>query len=172
MLFKDNPWFSELQQQLMSNAALEGYFHIFILGHPLKHDYDSWQMLSGECIWMNIEHMHTTKTDYGTMLHLKDNLILSSYKTWLSTDVTTQLHWMNVRKAPTPKTDCVGQFVLKPDEHFTAWVWVIKAASLMRPRHFFSQIWSKELKGIYWEEHWAYNHEPLYCELWDTCLDN
>ena len=61
MLFKDSMWFSELQQQLMSNAALEGYFHIFILGYPIKHGYDSWQMLSGECIWMNIEYMHTTK---------------------------------------------------------------------------------------------------------------
>ena len=30
----------------------------------------------------------------------------------------------------------------------------------------------EELKGIYWEEHWAYNHEPLYCKLWDACLDD
>ena len=41
MLFKDNPWSSALQQQLMSNATLEGYFHIFILGCPVKHGYDS-----------------------------------------------------------------------------------------------------------------------------------
>ena len=67
MLFKDNSWSSALQQQLMSNAALERYFHIFILGYPVKHGYDSWQMLSGECFWMNIEHMHTTKIDYGTI---------------------------------------------------------------------------------------------------------
>ena len=67
MLFKDNPWSRALQQQLMSNAALERYFHIFILGYPVKHGYDSGQMLSDECIWMNIEHMHTTKIDYGTI---------------------------------------------------------------------------------------------------------
>jgi hypothetical protein len=47
---------------------------------------------------MNEEKMHTTKIDSGTMLHLKDNLILSSFETWLSTDVITQLHWMNVEK--------------------------------------------------------------------------
>ena len=51
----------------MSNAALERYFHIFILSYFVKHGYDSGQMLSGECIWMNIEHMHTTKIDYGTI---------------------------------------------------------------------------------------------------------
>jgi hypothetical protein len=67
MLFKDSQWFSELQQQLMSNAVLEGHFIIVSLGYPLKHGYDSWYMLSGECIWMNIEHMHTTKTDCGTI---------------------------------------------------------------------------------------------------------
>jgi len=37
MLFKDSQWFSELQQQLMSNAALEGHFIIVSLGYPLKH---------------------------------------------------------------------------------------------------------------------------------------
>jgi hypothetical protein len=42
MLFKDSQWFSELQQQLMSNAALEGHFIIVSLGYPLKHGYDSW----------------------------------------------------------------------------------------------------------------------------------
>jgi hypothetical protein len=54
MLFKDSQWFSELQQQLMSNAALEGHFIIVNLGYPLEHGHDSWQMLSSECIWMNI----------------------------------------------------------------------------------------------------------------------
>jgi hypothetical protein len=37
---------------------------------------------------------------------------------------------------------------------------------------FLFTIWLEELKGIYWEEHWAYNHEPLYCKLWDACLDD
>jgi hypothetical protein len=52
---------------LMSNAVLDGHFIIVSLGYPLKHGYDSWYMLSGECIWMNIEHMHTTKTNCGTI---------------------------------------------------------------------------------------------------------
>jgi len=51
----------------MSNAALEGYFHIFTLGYPLKHGYDSWQILSHSCIWMNAGRMHPTKTDCGTI---------------------------------------------------------------------------------------------------------
>jgi len=28
---------------------------------------NSWQMLSHSCIWMNIEKMHTTKNDCGTI---------------------------------------------------------------------------------------------------------
>ena len=35
VLFEDSPWFSELQQPLMSNAALEGYFYNFILVYHL-----------------------------------------------------------------------------------------------------------------------------------------
>jgi len=58
MLFKDNPWFNELQQQLMGNAALERYFHIFILVYHLQHGYDFWAMLSHCCIWMNVGRMH------------------------------------------------------------------------------------------------------------------
>jgi hypothetical protein len=58
MLFKDSSWFSEPQQQLMSNAALEGYFHIFILVYHLQHCYDFWMMLSHSCIWMNVGRMH------------------------------------------------------------------------------------------------------------------
>ena len=37
---------------------------------------------------------------------------------------------------------------------------------------FLFTIWLEELKGIYGEEHWAYNHEPLYCKLWDAWLDD
>jgi len=65
MLFKDSQWFSELQQQLMSNAALEGHFIIFILGLPFETWL--WQMLSHSCIRMNVRKMHTTKTDCGTI---------------------------------------------------------------------------------------------------------
>jgi hypothetical protein len=49
----------------MSNASLEGYFHIFSLGYPLKHGYDSWQILSHSCIWMNIERMHPPRLTVG-----------------------------------------------------------------------------------------------------------
>jgi len=80
------------------------------------------------------------------------------------------IEWMLERHPPRRLT--VGQFVLKPNAHFTAWVWVIKATSLIRPRHFLFTSWLEELRGIYWEEHWAYNHEPLYCKLWDACLDD
>jgi len=43
------------------------------------------------------------------------------------------------RKGHPPRRLTMGKFILKPNVHFTAWVWVIKATSLMRPRHFFSQ---------------------------------
>ena len=67
MLFKDSQWFSELQQQLKTTLQLRDNLVSSSWGYPLKHGYDSWHMLSGECIWMNIEHMHTTKTDCGTI---------------------------------------------------------------------------------------------------------
>jgi len=51
----------------MSNATIEGHIIIVSLGYPLKRGYDFWHMLSSECIWMNIEHMHTTKSDCGTI---------------------------------------------------------------------------------------------------------
>jgi len=49
----------------MSNAALEGYFHIFSLGYPLKHGYDFWTMLSHSCIWMNVGRMHPPRLTVG-----------------------------------------------------------------------------------------------------------
>jgi hypothetical protein len=41
IVFKNIPGSSEFQQQLMSNAALEGHFIIVSLGYPLKRGYDS-----------------------------------------------------------------------------------------------------------------------------------
>jgi hypothetical protein len=94
MLFKDSQWFSELQQQLMSNAALEGHFIIFILGLPFETWL--WQMLSHSCIRMNVRKMHTTKTDCGTIcfgaqcalhrMNMGDNMnIIDDVETFLST---------------------------------------------------------------------------------------
>jgi len=75
MLFKDNPWFSELQQQLMGNAALERYFHIFILVYHPQHSYDFWTMLSHSHIWMNVGRMHPLRLIVGPfVLKSKDAL--------------------------------------------------------------------------------------------------
>jgi hypothetical protein len=75
MLFKDNPWFSELQQQLMGNAALERYFHIFILVYHPQHGYDFWMMLSHSRIWMNVGRMHPLRLTVGPfVLKPKDAL--------------------------------------------------------------------------------------------------
>ena len=38
--------------------------------------------------------------------------------------------------------------------------------------YFFSQIWLEELKGIYDEDTEHTTIEPLYCKLWDACLDD
>jgi len=65
MLFKDNPWFNELQQQLMSNAALKRYFHIFILVYHPQHSYDFWTMLSHSRIWMNVGRLHPLRLTMG-----------------------------------------------------------------------------------------------------------
>ena len=115
--------------------------------------------------------MHTTKTDYGTMLHLKDNLILSFFETWLLTDVITQLHWMNVGKASTSKTYC-GTICFKAGWALHRMSMSDKSSIIDESETFLFTIWLEELKGIYWEEHWEYHYEPLYCKLWDACLDD
>jgi len=44
-------------------------------GNLLKHGYDSWQMLSGECIWMNIERCTPPRLTVGpSILNLKSAL--------------------------------------------------------------------------------------------------
>ena len=75
MLFKDNPWSSAFQQQLMSNAALEGYFDIFILVYHLQHGYDFWLMLSHSCMCRNAGRMHPPRPTVGPfVLKLKCTL--------------------------------------------------------------------------------------------------
>ena len=75
MLFKNSLWYSEFQQQLMSNAAFEGYFHIFIMVYHLQHGYDFWMMLSYSCIWMNVGKMHPPRLTVGpSALKLKCTL--------------------------------------------------------------------------------------------------
>jgi hypothetical protein len=59
----------------MSNAASEGYFHIFILVYHLQHGYDFWMMLLHSCIWMNVGKMHPPRLTVGpSALKLKCTL--------------------------------------------------------------------------------------------------
>jgi hypothetical protein len=59
----------------MSNAAFEGYFHIFILVYHLQHGYNFWMMLSYSCIWMNVGKMHPPRLTVGpSALKLKCTL--------------------------------------------------------------------------------------------------
>jgi len=72
---KNSLWYSEFQQQLMSNAVFEGYFHIFILVYHLQHGYDFWMMLSHSWIWMNVGKMHPPRLTVGpSALKLKCTL--------------------------------------------------------------------------------------------------
>jgi len=113
--------------------VLEGHLHIVIFwnmaidrcGHTVAFEWISKRCtpprLTAEqcCTWRTISYCHPLKHGYRQMsLH-------------------NCIEWMSERHPP--RRLIVGQFVLKPNKHFTAWVWVIKATSLMRPRHFFSQ---------------------------------
>jgi hypothetical protein len=78
---------------------------------------------------------------------------------------------MNVEKAPTLKIDykticfeakCALHRMSMGD----------KSNIIDEAETFLCTIWLEELRGIYWEEHWAYNHELLCCKLWDACLDD
>ena len=97
---------------------------------------------------MNGEKMHTTKTNYGTMLHLKDNLILSSIETWLSTNVIKQLYWMNIGKALISKTNCETIcFEAKWALHRMSMG--DKSNIIDEVETFLFTIWLEELRGIY-----------------------
>jgi len=98
--YSDHTGDNIVQRQSWSKWTLEaienkdvpkGHLYIDIWVYPLKHGYDSWKMLSPGCFWMNVGRMHTTKTDGGKKMYLKDIFISSSFETWLSTDEDT---WM------------------------------------------------------------------------------
>ena len=133
MLFKDSPWSSEPRQQ----SGKQRYtWRKSLYRHLLKHGYRP--MWEYSCIWMNIEKMCTpprliveqccTWRTISYCHHLKHG-----YRQMLSHNC---IEWMSERHPPRRLT--MRQFGLKPNVHFIAWVWVIKA-SLIRPWHFFSQ---------------------------------
>jgi hypothetical protein len=64
-------------------------------------------------------------------------------------------------RRPPPRL-AMGQFVLKPNTHFTAWVRVIKTTLLMIR-------WAEEnlWRRIFSTQRWAY-----YCKLWEACLED
>jgi len=104
------------------------------------------------CTWRTISYCHPLKHGYRQML--SHNCI----------------EWMS-EKAPTTKTDyeticfeakCALHRMSIGD----------KSNIIDEAETFLFTIWLEELRGIYWEEHWAYNHELLYCKLWDACLDD
>jgi hypothetical protein len=72
------------------------------------------------------EDVHTTKTNDGPKMHLKDIFISSSFETWLSTDVGIQLYlneyWKDVH---TTKTDGGSKLHLKDNlilSSFETWL--------------------------------------------------
>ena len=133
MSFQNGPCSSEPCRQWRNKDVLEGHFHIIIFWNMAS---NRWRYID-ECNWMvkrctpprlNVEQCCTWRTiSYCHPLK-------HGYRPKLSRNY---IEWMSERHPP--RRLIVGQLVLKPDERFTAWVWVIKAASLMRLRHFFSQ---------------------------------
>ena len=134
MSFQNSPCSSEPYRQWRNKDVLEGHFHIIIFWNMASNrwryiDECNWMVkrrtpprLTMEqcCTWRTISYCHPMK--HGYWQTLPRNCI----------------EWMSERHPPWRLT-VWDNFVLKPDEHFTTWVWVIKAASLMRLRHFFSQ---------------------------------
>jgi len=75
-----------------SKDVPEGHLHIIIFWNMAS---DQW----GYTNELNSERMHTTKTDGGTMVYLKDNFILSS-PTWLTFERCHHIiafEWMSER---------------------------------------------------------------------------
>jgi hypothetical protein len=58
--------------------------------HHLKYQYQP--MWTYNCNYMNTEKMHTTRTDGGTKMYVKDIFISSYFETWLLTDEDTRLN--------------------------------------------------------------------------------
>ena len=133
MSFQNSPCSSEPCRQWRNKDVLEGYFHIIIFWNMTS---DRWRYMNGCkwmakrcipprltveqcCTWRIISYCHPLK--HGYRLTLSHNCI----------------EWMSERHPP--RRLIVGQLILKLDERFIACVYVIKAASLIRSRHFFSQ---------------------------------
>jgi hypothetical protein len=90
---------------------------------------------------------------------------------WLPIDVITiAFEWILERCTPPRLT--VGQYVLKPKDSLHRMSMGDKSNIIDEAEIFIFTIWLDELRRIYWEEHWAYNHEPFTtsCEMhtWTT----
>ena len=151
MSFQNSPCSNEPCRQWRNKDVLEGHFHIIIFWNMASNrwrytDECNWmvkrctpQRLTVEqcCTWRTISYYHPLKHGYRQM--------------------PSQLHWMNVGKAPTLKTDC-GTTCFEVRWALHCMSMSDKSSIIDEAETFFSQIWLEELKGIYYEEHWAYNH--------------
>ena len=139
LLFKDIPWSKWTSTAIDEQCCTWRAFYYRQLGLPSK----TW-------LWL--------LTDVIKRVHLNEHLTYARHQDgrWVKAALKEQSHivifWNMVidrsyhitalnkcRKGHQPWRLTMGQFVLKLNVYFTVWVWVIKATSLMRPRHFFSQ---------------------------------
>ena len=130
----------------------------FSYHHPLKHGY--WLMRTHDWIRMNGENRHTSKIGRGTMLHLKDNSMLSPFEIWLLKDVITQPDWMNARETPTIKNE-YGTICFEAKCTLHRMSTGDKNNIINEAETFLLTIWLDELGRIYWEEYWAHNDGPI-----------
>jgi hypothetical protein len=90
-------------------------------------------------------------------MYLKDIFISSSWFIISNMAMTMLSHdcfWMNVGRMHRTHLDWPWDHLFwSSNAHFTAWVWEIKATSLMRSRHFFSQFVQMSWEELIEKEH-------------------
>jgi len=73
-----------------SPRGVKMYWRTSSCRHPLKYGYQP--MWAYGCNYMNTEKMHTTRTDGGTKMYVKEIFISSSFETWLLSEEETRLN--------------------------------------------------------------------------------
>jgi len=136
------------------------------------------QITPGAILFKNIPWSSELQQHLKTTLHLRDNLVSSSWGYLLKHGYNrcyriVAFEWMSERCTPPRLT--VGPSVLKLKGALHSMNMGDKLNIIDEANTFIFAIWFNKIRGIHWEEHWVYNKELFYYKLyklWDACLDD
>ena len=116
-------------------------------------------MWAYSCIWMNIEKMHTTKTDCGNNAALEgQSHIVILWNMVIDRCYHNFIEWISEMHPPRLT---VGPSILKLKCALHRMNMGDKMNIIDDVETFLSTIWFDKLRGIYEKEHWAYNDESF-----------